>query len=100
MTNKGRRIGSTNKQVEQITERVLRFIIDFKVKYDGNTPTIRDIETGMGFSSTSIAMLYVNRLISWGYMRRMVTPDTGTVHFCVVGGQWEYCPPEYEEDRP
>lgn len=74
-------------------DRILAFVIDYKLSHDGNSPTIREICDGLGDSSlsTSVVNFHLDALAragkilrpARGYQRRAIE---------VVGGQWFYEP--------
>lgn len=63
-------------------ERVLAFIVSYKIANDGNTPTYREIMQGALVSSTSVVQHYIHRLIR-EYKIRVVK---GKIY--VTGGHW------------
>jgi SOS-response transcriptional repressor LexA len=72
---------STNKP-----EIIYRFIISYKTKYDGNSPSIRQISRDCDISSTSMVTYYLNKLISKGMIE--ISDDTESHKIMVKGGVW------------
>ena len=63
-----------------------RYIMAYKAKHDGNSPSIRQICDGIGVASTNTVSLYLDKLIEAG----KITKQRGNIS--VVGGKW--MPPE------
>lgn len=63
-----------------------RFIITYKAKHDGNSPSMREICAGIDIASTNTVSGYLDKLVSGG----LITRRGG--HICIVGGKWT--PPE------
>jgi len=70
----------------ETAQAILSFIIAYKTRHDGLSPTYRDIMRGVGISSTSVVAGYVRRLQAAGRLRR----GPGGRGFVVPGGRWEY----------
>lgn len=71
------------------TERVLAFVIRFKLSHDGNSPTVREIAEETGISSTSVVNYCLDKLEIAGIIQR----DTGASRSIqVAGGAWSYQP--------
>ena len=73
-------------------ESLLRFIVEYKSEHDGNSPSIREIITGAGFSSTSMVNYYLDKLERRG---RIVREDgLQSRGIKIPGGKWIYQPDE------
>lgn len=67
--------------------RVFSFIVKYKKSHDGNSPTIREIGSACGVSSTSVVNYYLNKLEEDGLIRR---DNFQSRNIDVVGGSWVY----------
>lgn len=67
-------------------EQVFGFIVGFKQKYDGVSPTIREIQLGCGISSTSVTIWLLEKLEAAGRVK--VMRELGSRSIMVVGGVW------------
>lgn len=66
---------------------VYRFIVAYKRKNDGNSPSTREIMEGCRLSSTSVAHFYLDKLERMGLISR---PGGNLSRGIVVtGGRWE-----------
>lgn len=74
--------------LEMKTQRILDFIINYKINTDGNSPAVREILNGLNLSSTSVVIHYLRILENLGIIERKNEINKTTVHFCVVGGKW------------
>lgn len=63
---------------------VLTAIIHYKLKNDGNTPTVRWLADKCGIASTSIVQRFIQELVDDGKLRR----GEGKRDLKVVGGRW------------
>lgn len=74
--------------VEMMSDKaaVLTAIIQYKIKNDGCTPTVRWLAKKCGISSSSTVQWFINELIADGKLRR----GEGKRDLKVVGGRWEY----------
>ena len=61
---------------------IFDFIVHYKKREDGNSPTIRDIRDGLNISSTSVVTYHLGVLEKRGLLRR----DGHNIS--VVGGWW------------
>lgn len=67
------------------TIAVYQFIVEYKIKHGGNSPSIREIGDGSGITSTSNVTYHLKKLIEYGAIEcDFNTPRNITV----VGGQW------------
>ncbi len=64
---------------------VFWFIVEWKRKHDGNTPTLRQIALGCGMKAVSQAFDTVARLERTGRVRKC---GRGLVE--IVGGDWKF----------
>jgi SOS-response transcriptional repressor LexA len=64
--------------------RILMFLISYKRKHDGNTPSIREIMQATAISSSDLVEFYLDQLAQSGFIRRKVR------HIEIVGGSWSY----------
>ena len=72
---------------DQRANEVLEFIKDYKKDNDGNSPSIRDIQYGVGISSTSVVSYYLDNLVERELITRLEN-DSRSIQ--VVGGSWTY----------
>lgn len=70
--------------------RVLSAIIRYKIKHDGNSPTLRDLMRMVGISSTSVISHHLRRLELAGKIERGVSSARDIV---IPGAKW--IPPDY-----
>lgn len=71
----------------EIREEMLRFIILFKQRHDGNSPTYREIMRSTGISSTSMVAYHLDKLERAGRIERpQMVGNTRVIE--VVGGRW------------
>jgi len=68
-------------------ETIYNFIVKFKKEHDGNSPTIREIGTACGVSSTS-AVVYILKILA----RQERITLWGTRGITVVGAEWREKP--------
>lgn len=66
---------------------VFDFVVEFKHKHDGNSPTLREICDGLQISSTSMAHRALADLHKQGRIRVDTSRARGII---VVGGRWTY----------
>lgn len=50
-------------------ERIYQFIVDFKAQHDGNSPSVREIMTAAGITSTSVTDYHLRALERQGRIR-------------------------------
>jgi repressor LexA len=62
------------------------YIVEYKAKNNGNSPSIRDIKAAVGISSTSVVELHLKELEEQGLIRRGPGASRSIV---VIGGKWE-----------
>ncbi len=70
-------------------ELVYRFIVYYKRAHDGNSPTIREIQAGVGLRTSSGVHLHLRHLVHAGLIT-MGHFETRSI--CVVGAEWR--PPD------
>lgn len=70
--------------------QVYAYIVSYKMDHDGNSPTIREICTACGFSSTSVAYYNLHKLERAKLIRFRKAYRARQID--VVGGKW--LPPE------
>lgn len=75
-------------------ERVFNAICDYKRLNDGNSPSVRELQSFLDFSSTSVVQYYIVRLISSGRIRLHRGSTRG---INVAGGQWTFKAPDATE---
>ncbi len=63
-------------------DRIARYITDYKLRHDGNAPTIRQIMRACGLASTSTTWLRLRALKAEGRI------DIKDGAICVVGATW------------
>lgn len=83
-------------------DRAFAFIVDFKTKHDGTSPTLREIGDHIGVGSTSQVTYYLERLEKAGKIKRTraaarvrivagkvkTTKPKKKIRIEVVGGEW------------
>lgn len=67
------------------THQVLDFILDYKTRWDGTSPTMREIMAGVGLSSVSMVSFYLDELESAGRIVRQPNNSRGII---IPGGRW------------
>ena len=67
--------------------KVLKAIVTYKQRHDGNSPTYRDIMAMTGLSSTSTVAYHLAELERAGKIRRPARTGNSRV-IEVVGGRW------------
>lgn len=50
--------------------QMLRFIVDYKITHDGNSPNMREIGAAAGVESSSLISFYLGELERRGFIRR------------------------------
>jgi SOS-response transcriptional repressor LexA len=72
-----------------VVGRVYEYILAYKLVYDGNSPTTREIQAACGISSSSVVAYWLKRLECRGLIR-LHSPVVGTRRrlIMVVGGAW------------
>lgn len=73
---------------------ILSFIIQYKVKNDGNSPTLQEIANGLGYKSKSPVLNKLQQLERAGQIERQ--PNRS--YIIVVGGYWQ--PPVQAASNP
>lgn len=53
------------------TDQVLDFIVQFRARHQVS-PTVREVQTGVGISSTSVVSYHLGKLIDQGKLERTV----------------------------
>lgn len=71
--------------VSRSAKAVLNYILQFKAKNNGMSPSIREIAEGCGFGSTSVAHYHLGRLESAGLIERE-SGKARSIH--VAGESW------------
>lgn len=67
-------------------EIIYRFIVEFKMKFDGNSPSIREISRACGISSTSMVNFYLEKLVDQGLIE--ISEGLERNKILVKGGKW------------
>lgn len=75
--------------IDQKTDKpeiVYRYIVEFKMLFDGNSPSIREIAEACDISSTSLVHYYLEKLVD----RKLIMMSEGLAHtkILVLGGNW------------
>lgn len=73
--------------------RVFAYILEYKARHDGNSPSFEEIMDACDVSSKSVTFFYLNKLEAEGYIRRPLPSRHCRRSACtieVVGGNWEY----------
>lgn len=72
--------------VQEGANRVFRYIVYYKMKHDGNSPSYREIMAGAGVSSSSMVSFYLDELVKAGRVR--LSGEGAFRRIEVVGGRW------------
>ena len=75
------------------TDKVFDFIVTYKARHDGCSPTIREIMLGLSISSTSVVRYHLQQLSDQGKIDLIVRDADGnrsSKNIQVVGGQWSF----------
>lgn len=76
--------------LERLTA-IMSYLIDFKKKHDGNTPSTSQIMDACGISSTSMVSYYLDQLVLYGWIR--LTGGTSKNRMIeLAGGSWTFQP--------
>lgn len=67
--------------------QMLRFIVEYKITHDGNSPNIREIGAAAGVESSSLISFYLGQLERSGYIRRS---RSYARQIELVGGKYTY----------
>jgi hypothetical protein len=70
-------------------ERIKDYIIEYKQKHDGNSPSNRQISEYMGGLSTSVVGYYLAHLVEIGFLVSLGEPGQAR-SLEVAGGRWVY----------
>lgn len=66
---------------------MFRYIVRYKRKYDGHSPSTRELAAVLG-TSTSMVQQYLGKLEEVGWIER---PDTGQARMIMIpGAEWRY----------
>jgi hypothetical protein len=91
----GARRGMFYSRGDKTRDTVYRFLVDYKQRNDGNSPTLRDIMAACDMSCTSLASRTVSSLVRQGRIRRGGRGKSGGI--VIVGAQW--IPPTANESN-
>lgn len=69
------------------TDMMFRLIVEYKRRFDGISPSIRELTIGCGLSSTSMGEFYLKKLEEQQKIKRMPGVSRGIM---VVGGEWRH----------
>lgn len=69
--------------VSSTAKKLYRFYVDYKIGFDGNSPSLRDAARALRIGSPSTVSRYLDELVREGYISRH---EGGMVS--IVGGQW------------
>lgn len=73
-------------------KRVFDFIVAFKARHDGTSPSVREILEGVGhISSTSTINHHIDKLREKGWIKAEKVKGQYR-HLQIVGGSWSYHP--------
>ncbi len=75
------------------------FIVGFKKKHDGNSPSLREIAAACGITAPSAALHHVRELAADGVIH-LKAGRYGKQRIEVVGGRWTYENPEESNVQP
>jgi predicted transcriptional regulator len=67
-------------------QAIYQYIVTFKEKYDGNSPSFREIAIGCDISSTSMVNYYLDQLIDEGLIEMAEGLERSKI--MVKGGEW------------
>lgn len=68
--------------------RVYRFVVRYKQRHDGCSPSLREIVGRLNLSSTSMAAYYLDMLEVDGLIRRSDIDGVASRCIEIVGGRW------------
>ena len=89
---------STGPATERGVDRallLLNHIMEYKIKHDGNSPSVRELQAMLGLRSTSSVFHHLHSLRRAGLIR----PSSAEHHSIeVIGGRW--LPPEPDFSLP
>ena len=71
----------------EMREKLFDFIVDYKGKHDGNSPTYREMMLATGLTSTSMVAWHLEKLEAEGLIERPQQVGNSRV-IEVVGGRW------------
>lgn len=77
-------------------QSVFGFIVDYKCRHDGNSPSIREIMEVCDISSTSMVSYALRRLERVGVIKLEGDARTSR-RIEVVGGHWTFTKPEAQD---
>lgn len=77
-----------NDGLTNTEKRILDFIIDHKTKFDGLSPTIREIAKGTNIKSTSAVTFNLDKLVLMGKIK--ISQGFRSRAIVVIGGKWSY----------
>ena len=75
---------SPNNYTKATSQSIYRFIVWYKERNDGNSPTIREIASAVGLASVSDIPRHLSRLEEQGLIRR----NKSSRGIRVIGGKW------------
>jgi repressor LexA len=82
---------------EDTRDLMLKFIMRYKMRHDGNSPTYQEIMGEIGLSSTSTVSYHLDRLENEGLIRRPASTGNSRV-IEIVGGKWT-APKDYHREK-
>ena len=68
-------------------DKLFGYIVEYKRKHDGNSPSLRDMSNALGGTSPSLVNSYLSKLVEIGKIRKS---DMIARNIEVVGARWEY----------
>ena len=73
------------------TDRIFDFIVEYKTRSDGTSPTIREIAIGCKIKSTNTVYYHLVKLCD----QKRIAYGSGRFRYIeVIGGKWSYEPEE------
>ena len=75
------------KELHPKQKELLDYIIAYKTRHDGTSPTFREMRDALDVSTTSLVSYRLDRLEYLGYIKR---PAYNKRSIQVVGGEWRY----------
>ena len=89
------RLGIHDKVGQATNQCVLDFIIGYKSRHDGNSPSTRQIAAGLGGMSTNTVKKRLESLVALGRIRFPEGMAGAARCIEVVGGEWKYEEPAH-----
>jgi hypothetical protein len=76
-------------------QRLYRYLVNYKLEHDGNSPSYREIQAACGISSSSMVAYKLGRLRRLGLIDWPANKPVRNI--IIIGGAWR---PPAEDERP